>query len=185
MKIKNGNKRKLKKRKKAEVPSSVFIYALTAVIIALILIFGYKSISKLISTTSQTETAQFITDIKNIILEYTSYGKNNIVKMKLPSTYNHLCFVATENPDNFDDSTDIGYSDYQNILKIYPAARDVAESAENVFIGKKGGEIIPFKVNNFRIENDLKMICFQADSAAVIKFRIQGEGDKALISKVD
>ncbi|MBD3314129.1 hypothetical protein GF345_06820 [Candidatus Woesearchaeota archaeon] len=165
------------KSRKAQIPSTVFIYALAAIIIAFILIFGYSAIGKLGSTASKTETAKFKTDIKNLIIEDTSYGKSDYITINIPMGYSELCFIATEDPDDSEfvqsDTTDK-----------YPLAYDVAESPNNVFLADDEGNIDPFLVEDFSIEGDKTDICIPAQSGQ-LKFRIEGKGDHALIIPVN
>ena len=168
--MKRGNKR-------SQIPSTVFIYALAAIIIALILIFGYKAIGKLIQTSTATETAKFKADLKNIIIEDTSYGKRDFVSISIPTGYEELCFVMDNLAGN------------NPILERYPLAQDVAESANNVFLADIDGNIDPFYVEAFEIEQDPdyettpEALCIKQASGE-LKFRIEGQGDRALIVPV-
>ena len=126
--------------KRAEIPAMVFVYVMSAVIIAMILLFGYSTIGKLMQTTSITEITKFKTDMKNIVTEDTSYGKNDFVRIRIPAGYEELCFVKS----NLDSSNEI--------VKKYPQALDIAESANNVFLGSTSGNIDSFAVSAFEID---------------------------------
>jgi hypothetical protein len=158
--------------KRAEIPSTVFVYAMTAVIVSLILLFGYKAIGKLTQTTCATELATFKTDLDRNIVSYTGYGKNILVKMKAPCGYEELCFVSGNlEEDNL-------------ILEKYPQAVDISESSDNVFLADSEGSISSFKVDSFEIDESSDYgkdaFCVRQKSGD-LKFRIEGQGDIAII----
>ncbi|MBU0535797.1 MAG: hypothetical protein KKE20_02445 [Nanoarchaeota archaeon] len=162
--------------RRSQIPATVFVYALAAIIIAFIMIFGYKAIGTLGSTASKTETAKFKTDVKNIIIEDTSYGKNDFIKLGIPPGYEELCFVAAVNVLSMEQNA-------RDIISKYPQAVDVAESPNNVFLADLEGDIDPFFVEAFRIDGDLAAVCVKQESGE-LRFRIQGKGDHALIIPV-
>ncbi|MCX6706555.1 MAG: hypothetical protein NT001_00215 [Candidatus Woesearchaeota archaeon] len=172
-------KRQERTSKRAEIPDMVFVYVMAAVIIAMILLFGYKAIGKLMETTSVTETAKFKVDLKNILTEDTTYGKNDFVRIRIPSGYEELCFVKS----NLDSSNDA----VKEFLKRYPQALDIAESANNVFLGNSNGKIDSFSVSTFEIYPGSAYgedaFCVREQSGE-LKFRIEGMGDSALIVNV-
>ncbi|HLC99315.1 MAG TPA: hypothetical protein VJC00_04890 [Candidatus Nanoarchaeia archaeon] len=160
--------------RKSQIPSTVFMYALAAIIIALILIFGYKTIGKMLSTSCATDSAKFKTDIKNIIAEDTSYGKKDFVRIGIPCDFEDLCFVAAEDPAELEGN---------EAASIYPRAQDVAESPDNVFLANLDGSIDSFLVDRFEIEGGLPIACIRQQSGE-LKFRVEGKGDRAVIVPV-
>ncbi len=159
--------------RKSQIPSTVFIYALAAIIIALILIFGYMAIGKLMTTSCETEKAKFKSDLKSVIEEDATYGKNTVIELSAPCNYEELCFVAKSEEGALSE----------DIKGRYPLAADVAESSDNVFLADIDGNIEPFEVGRFKIHGDAAYspdLCVEEDMGE-FRFRIKGEGDFALI----
>lgn len=159
-------------QKKGEIPSTVFIYAITAVIVGFILIFGYQSITKLGTTVSKTDTAKFKTELRNTMISDTSYGKNEVLNIGIPAGYVELCFVAADSLAGND------------LLTRYPQAQDVAESADNAFLADEKGNLDPFKLNPFEIGgSDTAALCIR-ESNGNLRFRLEGKGRTVKVSSV-
>ncbi|MFC1753169.1 hypothetical protein ACFL96_07215 [Thermoproteota archaeon] len=160
-------------RKKSQVPSTVFMYALVAVIIALTLIFGYQVIQKLLTTQCQTDVAAFKSDVRNIIKQDTSTGKQDLVRKLMPCDYVTVCFVAAD--------TLAGNA----LLDRFPVAEDVAESDHNAFLADLEGNIESFYVETIEVSPDnnpygTAALCTD-ESTGYIEFRVQGKGTHAII----
>src|SRR3989344_5519750 len=82
--------------KKGIAIEMVFVFILAAVTFALILIFGYKSISGFLGTGEEVTFIRFKTDlessIKNIASEYEAV---RIQEFNPPLNYEKICFIDT------------------------------------------------------------------------------------------
>lgn len=80
--------------KKGIAIGQVFIFMVAAITFALIMIFGYKTISTFLSKGETVEFAQFKNDIEQSVKKiYTEYGAIRIEEYSLPPRYEQICFV--------------------------------------------------------------------------------------------
>lgn len=154
----------------------VFMYAVTLIIVGMILIFGYKGIMQLVKTQESATDAKFKNDIRNKIDTGSAYGRISTEDFETSVKYRSICFVAEENPANLNTQ----------FLGDYPWGADVAESKDNVFL-YDGQSIDPFKVDTFEIDEDSEY-AYGPDALCVpiqngrFSIRIEGLGDRTLIS---
>ena len=74
----------------------VFVFILAAVTFALILIFGYKSISGFLGTGEEVTFIRFKTDLESSIKNIASeYGAVRIQEFNPPLNYEKICFIDT------------------------------------------------------------------------------------------
>ncbi len=89
--------------KKAMGVGQVFIFIISAITFALIMIFGYRSISGFLESGEGVQFVQFKNDLESSINKiYTEYGAVRLEKFSLPSQYEQICFVdlgADVNPE--------------------------------------------------------------------------------------
>lgn len=78
--------------------SEVLIYAISAIVVILILYFGYRGVSSFIKARESAEIEKFKlqlkSDISNAALDY---GSVKILTYDLPKKYNSICFVDLKN----------------------------------------------------------------------------------------
>src|SRR3989338_11566318 len=75
----------------------VFIFIVAALTFALIMIFGYKSITQFIEKGEQIEFVQFKSDLESSIKRiYSQYGARSTQQFTLPGKYEQICFVDLE-----------------------------------------------------------------------------------------
>ena len=154
------------KTKKGLVVSQVFIYSLSLIIIAIILLMGYKYFSDTKEIMDETELLRLKKDITNDIESISSdFESQKKVSYSVPASID-LCLVdlGQINPDDLED---------------YPLIKDSVTGVDkNAFI--IGQEIFEsFYVGNIEI-NAPHFKCFNS-SAGKINFTIEGLGNGALI----
>lgn len=157
--------------------SQVFIYAITAVVAVMILLFGYKALGSIFKAQEDTANLQFKDAITNAVDKSSTFGKIDVLTFEIPGKYNILCFLGKDFTGN------------DEFKKDYPQAEDLKDSTDNVFIGDPDGNIDPFEVDAFEIGGNPKydgvdsqgVLCFEAaDGSVEIKF--EGKGSKTKIS---
>ncbi len=96
------NNNKFKNRKVAYRKSNrraqtqqVFIYLMAILIVGAVLLFGYKSINKIMNQGCSVDQATFKTQLKLMIEQSNNYGDLARKTIKAPCEYNQLCFINT------------------------------------------------------------------------------------------
>ncbi len=164
------------KQKKAQMTSQIFVYVLAIIIIAFVLLYGYKSIASMRDKSEQIDLLSFKKDIENEVIKMSGdYGSSRIVTIKVPSKYSQVCFIdLTQNP-----SSEIQYSH----PLIYEAWGD---DSANVFLMDglaKEFQLIQYQ-DNFLIEiSPPGYLCIDAINTQ-IQFRLEGVGARAKLSKI-
>ena len=158
------------KTKKGLIISQVFIYALTLVIIAIILIMGYRYISSTKDTIGKTDLVLLKNKLTNDIESISSdFGSQRKVSYSVPPS-TELCLVDLRE----EIRDDVIVSD------LNPLIRDSVESnvKKNAFIlGKNLFE--SYFIGDIEINNPY-FKCFNS-SAGKINFTIEGLGNRTLI----
>ncbi|MFO8015773.1 MAG: hypothetical protein R6U32_01580 [Candidatus Woesearchaeota archaeon] len=154
----------------------VFMYALTLIVVAMILLFGYKAIAKVTETSEAATMAQFKNNLRNKIDTASSHGRITTEEFETPMKFKAICFVAEDNPDDLN----------REFVQDYPWGADVADSPDNAFLFD-GQNIDPFKVDNFEID-DGDEFAYGPDALCVpinngqFSLRLEGLGDRTLIN---
>ena len=89
--LKRGKISGIGKKAQAE---KVFMYAVALIIVAMILLFGYKAIAKLSTTSDKATMARFMGEIRDSIDVGSAYGRISTEEFEAPSKYKAICFVA-------------------------------------------------------------------------------------------
>jgi len=162
----------MQKIKKSQISGTVFVYIFSAIIIALILIFGYRSIAGTTEKIEQTELAIFknriISDIKAMSADF---GSSREVSYSIPSQ-TQLCLFDLEKKESIFENLPEGF----NLLIIDSIRNNVRK---NAFVW--GNEIFePFYAGEIEIEEPY-FYCIKP-IAGKISFVIEGFGNRTLIS---
>ncbi len=152
---------------KAQLLSQVFVFMLAAVTLVMILLFGYKYIDSFMEQQEQIELIQFrdtLVDGVNSIR--TRYGSVDKLTLSIPSEYNELCFVASEQPPNskLQDDRPLLYNLWS------------ADNNQTVFL-------LPLQELNIKLENlqvDNNYFCIPTQTK--LDLRLESFGKKVKIS---
>lgn len=164
--------------KKSQMYGQIFIYILTIIIIGLIAIYGYRAIMGFSKRAEQITFLKFKTDLETSIdMIRTDYGSVKKAELDVPGKYREICFV------DLDDANRGGIS----ISEDYPIMKNSVEGGvkKNVFL------IVDIAKDSFYVGK-----IYVLDSAgelvdyhcypvvnSKIKLRLEGFGDKTLISE--
>lgn len=143
----------------------IFIYVLTLVVVALVLLFGYRAISAITSTGEKATLIKFKTEFTNTVEEGSSFGRIAVRDFAISSEYTQLCLAG------------IGAAEG---AFTHPLVRDAIRSGtdNNVFLVTEA-TVEPFKVDILQVDGGGG--CFPIQSGR-IKMRFEGKGDRTAVS---
>jgi|SRR3989339_204925 len=160
--------------KKGMGVEQVFIFIVAAITFALVLIFGYNSITDFMNKGEKVEFYQFKSDLENGIKQiYTEYGSVKITEYSLPSKYTQICFVdlSSSYPTTCNFNT-VG-------CNIWESANGKYDNADqNVFL--KPAADVSLKVHYIDVGSE-GYLCLNISSGK-FKLRLEGLGDKTKLS---
>ncbi|MEK6948811.1 MAG: hypothetical protein AABX34_01220 [Nanoarchaeota archaeon] len=159
------------KSRKSQVIGSVFVYLFSAVVIAMILIFGYKYIYSTKETFKQTELQLLKNDISSDIKAMSSdYGSSKKVSYALPQNA-ELCVFDLEKREKILNNEK---------MSLYPLINDSLGSnmKRNAFL-ISASIFEPLYVGEIEI-NEPYFYCFKT-AAGKVGFVIEGKGNRTLI----
>ncbi len=162
-----GNK--TSKQMKAQISGQIFIYIFAMLVVALLLIFGYKAVSSITKAGTCAEVMQFKNKIISDIAEAQGYGTEKKNKeYNLPAYYNKICFADLENPD----LPSIGDKLIRN---------EVQSKTKNAFMIPKTGNCADewFLIRD--VGTSPKYKCFISEKGR-LKVNLIGCGDKTIIT---
>ena len=168
----------------------VFVYIVSALTFALIMIFGYKAIGGFLDRGEQVEFYQFKTDLENSVKKiYTEYGSVRREEFRLPTKYTKICFVDVEFTLSAIDA------EIQNLCGINQVACDVWKSVQNIpdadkFISVEQNVFltpiapVPIKVYKIRIKDGSGYLCPEINNGKFC-LELEGLGGSTQISKIN
>lgn len=165
--------------KKAMGIQQVFVFIVSAIVLAMIIIFGYSAITDFLEKGEQVEFFQFKSSLESSISKiYSEYGAVRQQDYSLPMRYEQICFV------DLDAEYDSALCDFNAV------ACDVWETAydsqmgydgvdENVFL--KPSAEVAIKVR--KLEIDGGFLCLPIEGGS-FSLRLEGRGSKALVEEI-
>lgn len=159
--------------KNSQLYSQIFIYILTMILIAFILIYGYNSIRDFRNRAEQVACLKFKKDLTSAI-ELISYefGSVKTKEFQLCGNYKKICFVETYGHPSIPNNVD-------------PIIKDsiLSNAGKNVFlieeITKESFYAGKISVNP---KDSSGVLCINSKENKII-LRIEGMGDHALLSE--
>lgn len=146
--------------------NQIFVYVLGLVIIAGILILGYKMIFSVKNTESGAQIEALKSSLQKDVNGITSEYDNKRTFLKtISSRYIQVCFadIAQKQAILSDDSAN-------------PIVKDsVEDSDNNVFL--INGQIVAFKINELRVDKPYH--CY--NTTGMLNYTLQGKGEYALL----
>ena len=161
-------------RNRAQISSQIFVYILAAVVIAVILLVGYKAISTILGFTSQVPIDDFKVDFESNVHKLArSYGSIKKFEITLPDKFDTICFIDSMNEEEeFEISANIDNVFIEDIVS--------DNVQKNVFLLKD--EIIEesFYVENMDVLRDYLCI----ENKGLMELWFEGTGKKACVKKI-
>ncbi|MDD5086458.1 MAG: hypothetical protein PHV16_01770 [Candidatus Nanoarchaeia archaeon] len=161
--------------KKAQIQGQVFVYILTLIITAAILIFGYSSVRNIMDKANQVEMTNFKAAIKSDFQSMSSdYGSAKTYTYNVPSGVKEVCFYRTGIDPNYRAMP----------YDLNPLIRDsINDDTGNNFFLIFGDETIDqMNLGKIEIEEQVMIICIEP-SGSRIKVTLEGLGDGVSISR--
>lgn len=109
----------------------VFIYIMVILIVGAILLFGYKSIRKIMNQSDDVDLATFQADLKDTLEKNSGYGDRYNKPIDAPNGYDALCFINSS-LDGVDLSAEGPLNSFNQIM--YEEA--LTQTGNNVFLIK-------------------------------------------------
>ena len=157
----------------------VFIFIISAITFALIMIFGYQSISQFIDSGEDVVFVQFKTTLENDVKKiYTEYGSARIAQFNLPSEYEQICFVDLDAA--FDDTL---CAEDPVACSIWQDSEGYNSTEENVFLRPVAPVYI--KVYEIEIDNGEKNYLCLPIANGGFELYMEGKGDHTLLGIPD
>jgi hypothetical protein len=175
--------------KKAMNPGEIFVYVMSLLIVAFILIFGYMSINDFIGNSSDVEMLQFQKTMEQYVRRYsTEYGSQGFGDVPLPGNIMKLCFLEYYNQaSNIIDCEDSGASSLINpvVKDSYGSTFESREKKNFFLIDSKGNIVRSYYLGNLTVSTPGKLcnhLCID-NFRGKLSFTIKGQGVSADISK--
>jgi hypothetical protein len=131
---------KKNKRNKRAQTQQVFIYILAILIVGAVLLFGYKSINKIMHQSCDVDQATFKTQLKQTIEQSNNYGDSARKTIKAPCEYDRLCFI--------NKTADV------NELSKYPSIKQeyAAGTGNNIFLVSSSKTMALYEVDSVVVD---------------------------------
>jgi hypothetical protein len=161
------------KMKKAQLFSQPFIYIFIIFVIALLLIFGGRLISRLVNVQGDVEFNTFVSKLDKQIddiynLDYgSSVSLGNVV---VPSKIKEICFLNLDREINYRVEDDLT----RRLIS-------VVEDKNIFFISDE--ETLQPRFNNKILVEDKNPLCVKVEKSS-IKVRLTNKGNKVLLEKI-
>jgi hypothetical protein len=158
-------------KKKSQIQSQIFVYILSMVVIALVLLYGYNAIKGFKERQEQITLVELENQLKSLINSASpKYGSIEKGDIALPSEYNTICFV---------DNGELGSSDDCGLPEPDAAiVRDAIQSSTaNIFLIPGGSK--NFRIGNIKVEGGC--VCIPKTGSNAV-FRVEGLGNGVRIS---
>lgn len=175
----------LSKSKKAMNPGQIFVYAMSLFIVAIILIFGYMSISDFIGNSSEVELLQFQKTMERYVKSYSSeYGSQGFADVSMPGNAKTACFTEYY-------SIDSTIMDCGGTTTINPVVKDAfganinEREKKNFFLLDSKGQLVKsYYLGNVTVAapgTPCNHLCINSYKGK-LSFKIRGQGVSAEIS---
>ena len=159
--------------RKAQLYGQIFIYALTLVLISVILVYGYSAIKNFRQKTEDIVAIKFQRDLRNSVESITNdYGSISRKEFQLSGETTKICFV--ESFETFDRNNPISNTPLDNII-----GNSISGTDNNIFIIEKSLKNA-FFAGKISVDNDV--LCIKPNNNRII-LRLEGKGDHAALSQ--
>ena len=176
----------------AQIQSQVIVYILAVIIMAMILIFGYKAFIDMNQKACEIQRIQFRSDLKSDIASIGITQDSKLKSYRLPcGNYRQVCFVNLDHTDGANNDViaqmkdlNIAFSVKDAVSSMIPSGPGTTPAArKNMFLCPPCGD--QEYVGNITLLDDqgadTVFRCFNV-SQGTLTLRIVGLGDMAQIS---
>ena len=163
--------------KKGQIQAQVFVYVLAMLVIALVLLYGYRSLSTMQERAKQVDILSLKNEVIKAVEKVSNdYGTVRAPTFNIPKEYTELCFIDIDNSPAAELQA--------NHPLVYEAWEDESANVflikglvdESFMIGESDDSLISIENPNY--------LCFKVINGRV-KVKLEGTGGKAEISIPD
>ena len=155
--------------------SAVFVYAVSAIIIILVVYFGYRAITGFANANDQSIMDRMQLRMKADMSQLSlRYGTQATLSYDITSKFNKMCFVDLSVAGDDASARDSSLENYSIILDSVQS-----NSSNNVFV--LGESTIPFAVGKMKLRCPPFYLCVNS-SHGRITFLAEGGGDSVIIN---
>jgi hypothetical protein len=160
----------------------VFIFIVAAITFALIMIFGYQSVTSFIQSGEDVAFVQFKTGLENDVKKiYTEFGSIRIESYRTPAEYEQVCFVDMDADPNKESNKELCQKD-PVACSVWKDTENYTVAEENVFLRP----VAPVKIKVYDIEidddDDKDYLCLPIFNGGFNLF-LEGRGDHTSLAK--
>jgi|TARA_B100001964_G_C14128977_1_gene551945 hypothetical protein len=166
--------------KKAQITGQVFIYILSAMVFALVLVYGYKAIGDFLNRADQVAEIELSTDLKSSIKTIASSQDVKQKAISIPAKFKQICFIDLNKDAKTTNMCDITHGDYNLVICNFWDSN----AEQNVFLLPNPSDVKVFVGEIEPREPDqtpLDYLCMNITNGKV-KLKLQGLGDRTGIS---
>lgn len=157
--------------------SEIFIYIITIVTFALIMIFGFKAILGVIKDTQKIELVQFKSDLENSVDRlYSEFGAVRKEEFLAPNTHRQICFIDLDYAPSPDEVAALCELD-PIACEVWKESSGTETEEENVFLTPAAEARI--KVSKISLDKGFLCVPIRNGKFFLI---LEGKGDRTSIS---
>jgi len=151
------------------VSSQVFVYIMAAIIVAVVLFVGYRSVSTILAAAGKATIDTFKSDFSYAVEDASdSYGSRHKFEFTLPKKFDRICFVDSMNNGRFSINPD-------RIDNFYIRLSVEDDAEYNVFLLKEEKIEERFYVPSLDVLADYMCL----DNQGLLEVWLEGVGDRA------
>ena len=159
--------------RKSQLYGQIFIYALTLILISVILIYGYTAIRNFKQKTDDIVAVKFQRDFVSAIESITNdYGSVSKKEFQLSAEISKVCFV--ESFEAFDKNKPLSSQNLDSIIR-----NSISDTNKNVFLTEKSLKS-SFFAGKISVDKDVLCINPRNNNLAL---RLEGKGDHVVLSE--
>jgi len=176
-------------RKGQSSPSQIFVYLFSAIVAAMVLLYGYSVIQKMGKDNIQMQKMELKIGVENTVKEMApDYGSVRKLKVKVPIIYKLVCFASSQCILGTTGTT-CPREKFLGGINSYPLIADSVESNinKNMFLlpdGSESYDIGTIEVFDADGKTDLGFYCFKIINGNLNMY-VEGRGRLARIYAVE
>jgi len=169
--------------KRAQTANQIFVYILAIVIVGVILLVGYNSISEVINRMNSMGDVDFEKKLSSAVRRVSpNFGQMQVIDIPVSGEYNEVCFITNYESNYLGiAATDPPFADYPIIFE---SVEGLETPENNVFLLKDEKQFgVNFDIGGIRVSNSgMPLLCFDV-VGSLVNIKIEGKGDHVIVSK--
>ena len=163
--------------RQGEGVSQIFIFIITIITFALIMIFGFKAIIGFINDTQKIQLVQFKSDLENSIDQlHSEFGAVRKEEFFIPGDFKQICFIDLDYTPNPEEAAALCQLN-QIACEVWKESSGFESEEENVFLTPPAEARI--KVSRIGLEQGVLCVPIRNGKFSLM---LEGRGDRTKIS---